>query len=120
MVGIKTYTVPVTISRGDTSVTSSDVPVSGYLKGVSVTAGTMEDGSTFTVAITDKNGMTVYSKASLTPGTTTTNWADLYGGTTAVHPLEVPMAGPVDVAITASKAQNNADVSCSVYLYYDN
>lgn len=119
MVGIKTYPITVTIVRGDTSATES-VPVSGYLRGVSVTAGAMQDGSTYTVAITDKYGMTVYSKGSLSPSQTTTNWGDLYGGTTAVHPLEVPMAGPVDVVITANKAQNNADAVCTVYLYYDN
>lgn len=119
MVGVKTYTIPVTIVRGDTSATV-EVPVSGYLKGVSVTAGAMQDGSTYTVAITDKNGMTVYSKGSLSPNQTTTNWGDLYGGATAVHPLEVPMAGPVNVVITASKAQSNADVVSTVYLYYDN
>jgi hypothetical protein len=116
---IKTSPVPVTISRGDTSATVSDVSASGYLKGVSVTAGAMQDGSTYTVSITDKNGMTVYNTSSLSPNSTTTNWADLYGGSTAVHPLEVPMAGPVDVTITASKAQNNADVACTVYIYFD-
>jgi len=117
---LRTYAVPLTIDRGDTSVTGSDVSVSGYLKGVSVTAGDMQDGSTYTIAVADKNGMTVYSKGSLSPSQTTTNWADLYGGSTAVHPLEIPMVGPVDVTITADKAQNNADVSCTVYLYYDN
>lgn len=116
---LKTYTIPLTIVRGDTSVTKN-VLVNGYLKGVSVTTGAMQDGSTYTIAITDKHGMTVYSKASLAHSSTVTNWADLYGGSTAVHPLEIPMAGPVDVTITTSKAQNNSYVACTVYLYYTN
>ena len=106
-----TYTVPIEISRGDTVATVADVPITGYLKGVSVTAGTMQDGSTYTVAVNDKHGNAVYSKGSLAPSQTTTNWSDLYGGATPVAPLALPLVGPIDVVITASKAQNNADVS---------
>lgn len=121
---LKTYTVPVTISRNGTADTESDVPVSGYLKGISVTAGAMEDGSTYTVAIKDKHGMAVYSKSSMTPGTTTTVWADKYNelGTTKTEGelLNTPMAGPIDVTVTASATQGHMSVAYSVYIYYDN
>jgi len=117
---LRTCTVPVTISRNDTSVTASNVSASGHLVGVSVTAGAMEDSSTYTIAIKDRYGMTVYSKSSLLPSNTTTNWADLYGGSTAVHPLDIPMVGPVSVTITASTTQGHMSVAYTAYLYYDN
>lgn len=117
-----TYTVPVTIADEGTSAAVTGVPVEGFLRGVAVTAGAMDGSDTYTVAITDKHGITVFSRASLAESTTSTIWADKYNelGTTKVEGelLNTPMAGPVTVTITASAAQNDAAVSYTVYIYY--
>ena len=118
-----TYSVPITISQDSTDATASDVPVSGYLKGIAVTAGAMDSSDTYTVAITDKHGVTVFSRASLAESATATIWADKYNelSTTKVEGelLNTPMAGPVDVKITASAAQDDADVEYTVVIYYE-
>ena len=113
------HSVVATIPRGTNTITVSDVPVTGYLRGVSVVAGDFSGSATYTIEIADKNGMVVYSKGSLTRSSTTTNWADLYGGSFAVSVLNIPMAGPIDVTITTSVVQNDSDVSSTVHLYYD-
>ena len=120
---LKSYTVPITIADEGTSAEATLVPVTGYLKGVSVLAGAMDGSDTYTVAITDENGATVFSRATLAEGVRTTIWSDKYNelGTTIVEGklLNTPMAGPVTVTVTASAAQNDAAVAYAVTLYYD-
>ena len=121
---LKTYTVPLTIAKAGTSISATGVPVSGYLKGIAVTAGAMDGSDTYTVSITDKHGITVFSRASLAESSTSTIWADKYNelGTTKVEGelLSTPMAGPVTVTVTASAAQDDAAVAYSVYIYFEN
>ena len=120
---LKSYAFVATIADEGTSIVTSDVPVTGYLKGVAVTAGAMDASDTYTITIADKNGVTVFSRASLAESTTSVIWADKYNelGTTIVdgHLLNTPMAGPVDVTITASAAQNDAAVEYTVFIYYE-
>ena len=119
-----TYAVPITISSGDTAASATLVPVHGFLRGISATAGAMDASDTYTVAITDVNGITVFSRASLAESATTTIWADKYNelGTTKVEGelLNTPLAGPVTVTVTASAQQDDADVSYTIYIYYSN
>lgn len=120
---LKTYKIALTISQGESSASDTNVPVTGYLKGISVTAGAMDSSDTYTVAVTDKHSATVFSRASLAESTTTTIWADKYNelGTTKVEGslLNTPMSGPVTVTITASAQQDDADVAYTVVIYYE-
>ena len=76
---------------------------------------------TYTLAIKDKNDISIFSRASLASSATSTIWADKYDelGTTKVEGalLRTPMAGPVDVTITAS--EGTTDVF-DVIVYYEN
>lgn len=76
---------------------------------------------TLTAAITDKNGLTVFSRASLAENTTTTIWADKYNelGTTIVEGklLRTPMLGPVTFTLTPSAATHG---TFNIYVYYEN
>jgi hypothetical protein len=120
---LKAYTVPLTIDQGSSSDSATLVPVTGYLKGIAVTAGAMDGSDTYTVAITDKYGITVFSRGSLAESSTTTIWADKYNelGTTKVEGalLNTPMSGPCTVTITASATQDDADVDYIVYIYFE-
>jgi len=120
---LKSYTVPLTILDESTVIAATGVPVTGFLRGLAVTAGSMDSSDTYTIAITDQNGITVFSRASLAESSTTTIWADKYNelSTTIVEGklLNTPMAGPVTVTITASAEQNDAAVEFSVYIYYN-
>ena len=122
---LKTYAVPLTLVAGTASIATAtkSVPVSGYLKGVSVTAGAMDGSDTYTVAIADNYGITVFSRATLAESSTSTIWSDKYNelGTTIVdgHLLDTPLAGPVTVTITASAQQDDANESYTVYIYYE-
>lgn len=75
---------------------------------------------TYTVSITDKNSMTVFSRATLAEGTTSTIWADKYDeiGTTIVESklLRTPLAGPVTITITASAATTG---TFHTYIYFE-
>lgn len=117
-----TNTVPITIDQLASSGSATLVPVSGYLKGVSVLAGAMDGSDTYTVAITDKIGATVFSRATLAEGSRSTIWADKYNelSTTKVEGslLNTPMAGPVTVTVTASAQQDDASVDYKVTIYY--
>jgi hypothetical protein len=116
---IKTYTVPLTIADESTTISATLVPVTGILRGLAVTAGALDSSDTYTVAITDKHGITVFTRGTLAESSTTTIWADKYGGTAEYQPLCTPIAGPVTVTITASAEQNDAAVAFIVYLYFE-
>jgi len=119
---LKTYKVALTIDRYSSS-DSASVPITGYLKGLFCTAGAMDDGDTYTVAITDEHSATVFSRASLAGNTTTTIWADKYNelSTTKVEGalLNTPMAGDITLTVTSSSQQDVAAVDYTVAIYYE-
>lgn len=75
---------------------------------------------TYTLAITDRYGMAVFSRASLAEGATSTIWADKYNelSTTKVEGalLRTPLVGPVTVTVTSSAATSG---TFYVYVYYE-
>lgn len=120
---LKTTTVPLSLAIGQTAVSATLIPVNGYLKGISVLAGDMDSSDTYTVAITDYVGATVFSRASLAEAVRTTIWADKYNelGTTKVEGelLNTPLAGPVTITITASQQNDSQVVAYAVTIYYE-
>ncbi len=120
---LKTYKVALTVDQGSSS-DSATVPVTGYLRGLYCSAGAMDDDTqTYTVAITDEHGATVFSKASLAQNANTAIWADKYNelGTTRVEGdlLNTPMAGDITLTLTTSLAQYDAAVNYTVVVYYE-
>ena len=116
---LNSYTVPLTIVDESTAISATGVPVTGFLRGLAVTAGALDSSDTYTVTITDQNGVTVFTRGSLAESSTTAIWADKYGGTNEYTPLCIPMAGPVTVTITADEEQNDAAVDYITYIYYN-
>lgn len=115
---IYSYPFAVTIADESTAITSDSVPITGTLRGISCTAGAMDASDTYTFAIKDKHGITVFSRATLAESSTTNIWADA-NGATELTPLARPMVGNVTITITASAEQNDAAVDYSGYIYYE-
>lgn len=119
MAKIKSHPITITIdTEVDDSVASGTLEVSGTLRGIVCDGSADMTGATYTLAITDKNGGTVFSRASITKNVTTEIWADKYGGTAEYSPLETPMAGPITVTIT-SVGNEAADRTFVVYVYFE-
>jgi hypothetical protein len=120
---LKSYAFVSTIAQAGAGITTVDVPVTGYLKGLALTVGEMTGASTLTLTVKDKNGLTVFTRGSIPHSATTTIWADKYNelSTTKVEGalLNTPMLGPVDVSIQASVIQDDAAVDFTTYIYYE-
>jgi|SRR3989304_1385742 len=113
------YAVKVLIDvSGDDTVGSATVSTDfGTLRGIVATAPNTV-GTTFTLGITDKNGGTVFSRASIPENDTTSIWSDKYGGASEYSPLNNPMLGPIIITVTSSGTEV-ADQTYTVYLYYE-
>lgn len=61
---MKTYGVPITLPSGSSTVTTSAIPTDGEFKGAHVASSGIT-GLSFTLTIKDKNGFTVFERASL-------------------------------------------------------
>jgi hypothetical protein len=119
MAKMKSYEVSILLdySENATTATKANIPVNGVLKGLVCVAPDMTQ-ATYTLAVTDKNGGTVFSRASLAKNATTTIWADKYSGTSEYSPLNTPLMGDVTVTIT-SVGSEGADRTYLVYIYFE-
>lgn len=118
MAKIKTYPVTMLIDvSADDSVATGSLNVNGTLKGLVLVAPDMT-GATYTFAITDEHGATVFTRASITKNVTTTIWSDKYGGNAEYSPLDTPLMGPLTLTLT-SVGNEAADRSYSIYIYYE-
>lgn len=105
------YSVSIAIADGQTVGTATDVPLNGILKGVLVDAPQLDGAVTLTVAITDVDGFTVFSKASIAENAKTATYLD-----TNSRPLELPLSGNHTITVTASGAQSGGNDTVGVKL----
>ena len=120
MAKVQTVVIPLTIAQVSTAIVSASQEVpSGRLIGVASKAGAMDGSDTYTVSITDKNGISIYSVASKAESSTDVDFSSTYGVTEAT-PLSIPCVGPLTVTVTASAQQDDAAVDYTIYLYIEN
>jgi hypothetical protein len=60
---MKSYPVAMTIADEGTTVTKTDIPVSGKLRGIVINPMPAITGTSLTITVKDKNGVTVFTKA---------------------------------------------------------
>ena len=114
---VQSIAIPLTMADESTAIASitQEIPA-GFLVGVASTAGAMDASDTYTVKITDVNGVTIYEVGSLAESTTT---VDFETTSTETFPMHIPCVGPLTVTVTASAEQNDAAVEFTVYLYIE-
>lgn len=106
-------TLVIDVSEDAAVIVSAPREFNGRLVGVIPTAPNLDDSDTYTVAIKDVDGNTIYSKASLAESVASPQFVDANN-----HPLRLPMSGNHTITITASGDQA-ADRTFTVVLLID-
>jgi hypothetical protein len=96
---VQRYNTPITVLNGGTTASVS-TNLNGLLRGVQVNAPDLDSTNTYTVTITDQDGYTTYTKASIAENSRYTAFIDANN-----QPLQLPLTGTYGVAITTSGAQ---------------
>lgn len=110
--GIQRYKISLTILSGTTNIVSSALPLNGLLRGISVSAPAMT-GASYTAAVKDADGFTVYSKSGITPNALTSAYIDANN-----QPLQLPLSGGHTITLTSAGTEA-ADRAFSVALLID-
>lgn len=92
---------------------SASVGLNGLLRGIQVLAPDLDSTNTYSITITDADGFTIYTKASLTENTRTTAYVDANN-----QPLQLPLSGTHTITIVTSGSQTT-DRTFSVVLLVD-
>jgi len=102
-----TQTFPMT---GTAALTPTLANVVGTIKAIEIITTDTEDGITYTVAITNSNGTSLFSEASLTDNTK--HWRDSESGkgTQDADFNSIPVNSTLTATITPSAAPDNASV----------
>lgn len=109
---IQRYKTPITVANGGTTASVSTA-FNGLLRGIQVNAPDLDSTNTYTLALTDQDGYTTYSKASIAENSRYTAFVDANN-----QPLQLPLSGTYSVAITTSGTQT-ADRAFSVTFLVD-
>lgn len=105
---------PVTILDEGTTAYADTAYLSGYIVGVMCDVPALDGTTTLTIAITDQDGFTVYSKATIAEGAKFTEFVD------ANNMLRrIPVAGVLRITCTATNAQTGGDKVIPVVLLLD-
>lgn len=110
---IKRVEFPLTIANNGTTISSAFVGLFGILRGLKVKIPDLTSSNTITVSITDEDGKTVYSKASVAENTTTFVFVDANN-----YALLIPLAGQYKVTVLSSGTETGAK-ACLVGLYIE-
>lgn len=111
---IQRYTKNVTVADGQTVGTADTAELNGLIVGILANIPQCTGTTTVTLAITDADGFTVYSKATIAENAKTAAFVDANN-----HPLKLPVAGVLTLTITQTNAQSGADSVHAVTLLID-
>lgn len=100
----------ITVLNAGTTASATNVPLNGLLRGIQVNAPDLDSTNTYKLDITDQDGYTTYTKASIAENSRYTAFVDANN-----QPLQLPLSGTYTVAITTSGTQT-ADRAFSVTL----
>lgn len=110
---VQRYKASLTILNTTASIVGAAVALNGRLLGVITTAPALTSSNTYTVAVKDADGNTIYSKASLAANAVTTAFIDANN-----QPLRLPLSGAHTITLTSSGTEG-ADRAFSVVLLID-
>lgn len=112
---IQRYKQTVTIAaEGTTKADPTTRVLNGYLVGIQADVPALVGTTTLTLALTDEDGYTLYSKASIAEGAKFTEFADSNNVL-----RKIPLTGIVTITVTASNAQTGAAAPIPVVLLID-
>jgi hypothetical protein len=111
---IQRYTKNVVVADGQTVGTADTVALNGIIVGILANVPQLTGTTTITLAITDADGFTVFSKASIAENAKTPSFVDANN-----HPIRLPVAGVLTLTVTQTNAQSGALSTIPVTLLID-
>jgi hypothetical protein len=111
---IQRYTKSVTVADGQTVGTINTDSLNGLIRGIIANVPQLTGTTTITLAITDQDGATVYSKASIAENAKTGAYIDANN-----YPLQIPVSGVLTFTVTQTNAQSGAASVVPVTLLID-
>lgn len=111
---IQRHTTTITVADGETVGTESVENINGFIVGILVNVPQLTGTTTITLALTDSDGYTLFSKATIAENQKTVTLAD-----TNNHPLRIPTSGELNYTVTQTNAQSGADSEIAVALLID-
>lgn len=108
---IQRYVQTVTILADGTTQADPTSYVNGRIVGILANVPALVGTTTLTLAITDADGYTVFSKASIAEGAKYAAFIDANN-----QPLQLPVAGILTLTVTASNAQTSVAAPIPIVL----
>lgn len=108
---IQRVVASITIADGETVGADATNSLHGVLKGIHANVPQLDGTTTVTVAITDADGFTVFSKAAIAENAKTPIYVDANN-----QPLSIPVSGNHTITVTASGAQSGGNDTVVVTL----
>ena len=111
---IQRYTKEVTVLDGQTVGTIDTDSLNGLIRGIIADVPALTGTTTITLLITDQDGATVYTKATIAEEAATGFYIDANN-----YPLQIPVSGILTLKVTQTNAQSGADSIIPVTLLVD-
>jgi len=100
---VQRYSKSVVVADGATVGTADTVSLNGILIGVFVNVPQLSGTTTITLAITDADAYTLFSRATIAENAKTVFFIDANN-----HPIRVPLSGVLTLTVTQTNAQSGA------------
>lgn len=111
---IQRYSKSVVVADGQTVGTIDTGSINGLIRGITANVPQLTGATTITLAITDANGATVYSKAAIAENAVFSAYLDANN-----FPLQIPINGVLTLTVTQTNAQSGAASTIPVTLLVD-
>lgn len=111
---IQRYTKNVVVADTQTVGTANTASLNGKIRGIVANVPQLTGVTTITLAITDQDGATVYSKAAIAENAVTGFYIDANN-----YPLQIPVAGVLTLTVTQTNAQSGSAATTVVTLLVD-
>lgn len=107
-------TTDLAIVVGQTAGSITTPYLNGKIVGIMANVPNVSGSSTVTIAITDADGYTVYSKATIAENAKFSAFIDANN-----QPLQLPVAGALTITVTSTTQQATADSAVPMVLLID-
>lgn len=111
---IQRYTKTITVEDGETVGTALAEDLNGLIVGILIDVPDLTGTTTITLALTDVDGYSLFSKSSIAENQKTVNLVD--GNN---HPLRIPVSGQLNFTATQTNAQSGSESQIEVVLLVD-